>query len=92
MPPIEIVPDKRALAPAVAEAFEFLKPRMELDGKKFILLAFDKEEFFVAANNKGNSYGITCAASCGRRVVLKVIKDYITQELSHAPSNQEASS
>ena len=68
------------LPPSVAEAFDILRPRMELDGRKFILIAFEREAFMRSATDGGPNYVISTAASCGRQVVLQVIKDYLRQE------------
>ena len=32
------------LPPSVAEAFDIVKPRMELDGRKFVLIAYIRQE------------------------------------------------
>jgi hypothetical protein len=73
-------PEREGLAPIVSECFDLLKPRMELDGKKFILLVIDRNEFVKAASQTVQTYTIDCAASCARQIVLRVVQDYIKQE------------
>ena len=68
------------LPPSVAEAFDILKPRMELDGRKFIIIAFERDAFLEAKAQDGYHYVLSMAASCGRQVVLQVIRDYLRQE------------
>ena len=64
----------------VSEAFDLIKPQLEVQGKKFILIVFDRNEFINAAAKEIGSYGIDAAASCGRKIALRVIQDYIRQE------------
>jgi hypothetical protein len=80
--PVEPVklPQREELAPIVNECFDLIKPRFELDGKKFILIVIDRNEFIQAATQAVATYGIDCAASCARPLVLRIVKDYIKQE------------
>jgi hypothetical protein len=72
-------PSPEILPPAVVEAFELVKPLLEADGRKFILVTFPREEF-VRASKRGESYSIDTAASVGRVAAIRVLKDYLIAE------------